>query len=124
MLLTAGLTVLLIAVGMFVHFEVLRLCNEHLPRLDREPRPGADRGGRFQPQPATLAGRLSRRVDRRRFHPELPGRGSKRRVDCDGFRTGIVTTPGEADSAALDAQSVDGVGNVQNNLRAQVGEDF
>jgi osmotically-inducible protein OsmY len=38
--------------------------------------------------------------------------------------TGIVTTPGEADSAALDAQSVDGVSNVQSNLRAQVGEDF
>jgi osmotically-inducible protein OsmY len=38
--------------------------------------------------------------------------------------TGIVTTTGEADTAALDALSVDGVNNVQNNLRSWVGDDF
>lgn len=33
MLLTAGLTVLLVALSAFVHYEVLRLCNGYLPRM-------------------------------------------------------------------------------------------
>jgi hypothetical protein len=33
LLLTAGLTVLLVALSTFVHYEVLRLCNSYLPRL-------------------------------------------------------------------------------------------
>jgi hypothetical protein len=33
LLLTAGLTVLLVALSTFVHYEVLRLCNGYLPRL-------------------------------------------------------------------------------------------
>ena len=37
LLLTAGLTALLVALSAFVHYEVLRLCNGHLPRLDRVP---------------------------------------------------------------------------------------
>ncbi len=33
MLLTAGLTALLVALSTFVHYEALRLCNEYFPRL-------------------------------------------------------------------------------------------
>jgi hypothetical protein len=35
LLLTAGLTVLLVAICTFVHYEVLRRCNDHFPKLDR-----------------------------------------------------------------------------------------
>lgn len=38
MLLTASLTVLLVALSTFIHYEVLRLCNENLPRLAVEGR--------------------------------------------------------------------------------------
>jgi Ion channel len=37
LLLTAGLTVLLVALCAFVHYEVLRTCNEALPRLQWIP---------------------------------------------------------------------------------------
>jgi hypothetical protein len=34
LLLTAGVTVLLVMLSTFVHYEALRLCNDHFPRLD------------------------------------------------------------------------------------------
>lgn len=33
MLITAGVTAFLIALSALIHYEVLRLCNDHLPRL-------------------------------------------------------------------------------------------
>jgi hypothetical protein len=37
LLLTASLTVLLVALSTFVHYEALRLCNDQLPKLDWIP---------------------------------------------------------------------------------------
>jgi osmotically-inducible protein OsmY len=38
--------------------------------------------------------------------------------------SGVVTTPGDKDRAESDARSVDGVKDVNDNVRARVGEDF
>jgi hypothetical protein len=34
LVLTAGVTLVLVAFSLLVHYEALRLCNDHLPRLD------------------------------------------------------------------------------------------
>ena len=54
-------------------------------------------------------------------NPRISGKIGVETRDRDVKLSGVVSTPGQARMAARDAQSVDGVRNVENQLRAKVG---
>jgi hypothetical protein len=63
-------------------------------------------------------------ADRIAADPRINGNIGISTYRSDVTLTGLVTTPGQAQRAGRDAQSVDGVGNVDNNIRSKVGSGF
>jgi osmotically-inducible protein OsmY len=76
-------------------------------------------------QPATQDQLITTAVQEKlRNDPSLSGEIGVETNDGDVSLNGLVVTPGEADRAELDALSIDGVKNVENYLKVQVGGDF
>jgi hypothetical protein len=63
-------------------------------------------------------------ADRIAADPSINGTIGISTYRSDVTLSGLVTTPGQAQRAGRDAQSVDGVRNVDNGIRSKVGSGF